>query len=115
MSREWSKKNKATKAASNKKWRSNNPEKYQRCWKSSYLIRTYGITKAAYDAMLAGQGGHCALCPTTEDLVVDHNHETDEVRGILCRSCNSGLGQLGDNPQRVLDAYHYLMERGHYG
>ena len=115
MSRAWNKKNRKSRTESNKKWRHENPEKNRECWRSSYLLRSYGITEAAYQDMLAGQGGHCLLCDATDDLVVDHNHETEEVRGILCRACNSGLGHLGDNPERVLAAYHYLIERGYYG
>ena len=57
----------------------------------------YGITKDQYDKMLSDQGGHCALCdsapcdtPGKKRLAIDHNHETGEVRGLLCRECNSG-------------------------
>ena len=38
------------------------------------------------------QGGKCALCGSKGDLVVDHNHETMEVRGLLCSHCNMMLG-----------------------
>ena len=47
-----------------------------------------------YDEMLAGQGGHCALCPAVEGkrrLHIDHDHKTLVVRGILCFRCNSAL------------------------
>lgn len=75
----------------------------------------YGLTPAAYDDMLAGQGGGCAVCSSTESLVVDHNHETGEVRGILCSRCNSALGLLKDSPVLLNRASSYLIERGYYG
>lgn len=55
------------------------------------------------------QDSKCAICRV--DLlkpVVDHNHETGEVRGLLCASCNTGLGQFEDDPKIVLEAYFYL-------
>jgi hypothetical protein len=79
-------------------------------------IRSYGITPEEYDALLASQGGGCAICGVAENpsglrLPVDHDHATGEVRGILCSNCNSGIGMLGDNPDRVIAAAAYLLER----
>ena len=39
---------------------------------------------------------------------VDHCHDTGVVRGIICWSCNTAIGKLGDNAESVLKAYHYL-------
>ena len=50
----------------------------------------------------------CAVCQTTEDLVWDHNHETDVVRGVLCRKHNSALGMLNDDPKMVLSLLYHL-------
>jgi len=53
-----------------------------------------GIDSDLYDSLLASQGGHCALCPSTPKsrrLHVDHDHRTGEVRGLLCHRCNRGL------------------------
>lgn len=55
-----------------------------------------GVTDLEYAAMLAGQDGHCALCPAepkTRRLDVDHDHATGKVRGLLCHWCNRRLGQ----------------------
>jgi len=63
------------------------------------------------DAMLAGQHGVCAICQTAPAAHVDHDHQTDKVRGLLCFRCNAALGQLGDDPLVVRRAARYL-ERG---
>ncbi|SHU54419.1 endonuclease VII domain-containing protein [Mycobacteroides abscessus] len=53
---------------------------------------TYGITPAEYQALYTAQGGVCAICQRatgkTRRLAVDHNHQTGEVRGLLCKTCN---------------------------
>lgn len=50
----------------------------------------------------------CWICGATENLVADHDHDTDEFRGTLCRLCNSGIGMLGDSSERVARAALYL-------
>src|SRR5665213_1311348 len=52
---------------------------------------------AEWDKMFTAQGGHCALCPNTERLHVDHWHGTFQVRGLLCYNCNNGIGRLKDS------------------
>lgn len=71
----------------------------KKCTRSRWLMKAYGVTPEWYDATLAKQGGHCALCPTTEaeegrPLSVDHNHLTQQVRGILCGRCNMAIERL---------------------
>jgi hypothetical protein len=53
-----------------------------------------GVTDEQYERLLAAQGGHCALCPSTPKtrrLHVDHDHRTGLVRGLLCHRCNRGI------------------------
>jgi hypothetical protein len=52
----------------------------------------------------------CALCEKTEDLVIDHCHDTNRVRGVLCRGCNRSIGQLGDTHEAIQRAADYLKE-----
>jgi Recombination endonuclease VII len=69
----------------------------------------YGITLDDYDQMVEKQGGGCAICHAKvafqdgRKLCVDHNHETGEVRGILCGLCNSVLGHIENN--HLLDSF----------
>lgn len=53
----------------------------------------------------------CAICQVDECLVGDHDHETGNARGVLCRNCNVGLGYLGHDPERLESAARYLRER----
>jgi hypothetical protein len=81
----------------------------------SHLKRKYGMTLEQYDEMLELQGGGCAICgrQPREDisLHVDHCHETDVVRGILCFRCNNGIGDFANDPDLLRAAAVYL-ERG---
>jgi hypothetical protein len=79
------------------------------------LRRNYGITAAEYDALLAEQGGGCAICGRTENpgrfrqsLPVDHDHETGAIRGILCIDCNRGIGMFRDDLRLLRRAVEYL-------
>jgi hypothetical protein len=79
-----------------------------------HLKHGYGITPAEYLALLAEQDGHCATCPEVHNggqrLSVDHDHETGQVRGLLCRRCNLAIGQAGDNAYRLLQLASYLLK-----
>lgn len=70
------------------------------------------MTIEDYDRMLAAQGGGCAICgrPPRDDisLHVDHDHETERIRGLLCFPCNNTLGDFNDDPVRLYAAANYL-------
>ena len=87
-------------------WRKANPELYR----EQYLRATFGISLSAYNALLVQQGGVCAICKTTPKtvLAVDHDHDSGEVRGLLCSSCNTGLGHFNDDSRRMRCAVEYL-------
>ena len=71
-----------------------------------YLCRIrnrYGITKEEYEKMINDQNNVCVICNNKDKLVVDHDHITGHVRGLLCNNCNRGLGSFKDNVQ-ILDA-----------
>lgn len=58
------------------------------------LQRNYGISTEEYDQMYEQQQGLCLICNRRRTLVVDHNHKTGEVRGLLCSGCNTGIAQF---------------------
>ena len=75
----------------------------------------YGISKSQFYEMVEKRKGKCDLCnkvPTgkKKTLVVDHNHSTNEIRGLLCNKCNIGLGYLGDSNDIPLRVFNYLQK-----
>ena len=73
--------------------------------------RDYGMSDPDYEALLARQGGVCAICgrKSRRRLVVDHCHVCDQVRGLLCHNCNLGLGNYCDDIGRLQAAIAYLQ------
>lgn len=108
-SRDYYQKNKERILARIQERRTENPEKF-RNWT---LMRKYGITVEEYDRIYELQGGRCAICGTHQSelkksLAVDHNHNTGEVRGLLCDNCNKGIGCLQDSTEVLDSASAYL-------
>jgi hypothetical protein len=92
-------------------WQRKNPEKMR----NSHLKRMYGLDQDRYDQLLAGQNGSCWIChnpPDGRPLGVDHDHKTGEVRGLLCITCNTGLGGFKDSIQLMERAILYLSKPG---
>ena len=82
--------------------------------RNTHLQRKYGITEETYQKMLLEQNNSCRICGTTEhqtrwnNFCVDHDHTTGEVRGLLCKSCNIALGEIGDNVSTLKAMIEYL-------
>lgn len=77
----------------------------------SNLAANRSLTATEYKELLESQHGMCAICttrPAKSRLCVDHNHETGETRGLLCRRCNSGLGHFLDDAVLLRSAITYL-------
>jgi predicted secreted protein len=88
------------------------------------LKSKFGISMADYERILAEQGGVCAICKKAETakwrsrtrrLAVDHDHDTDEVRGLLCMACNMGIGMFADEPDVLEVAAKYLRSHSSKG
>lgn len=83
-----------------------------------YGLAKYKITEADYDGMLREQNYVCAICKQPEKikdhntkklklLAVDHCHDTNKVRGLLCTNCNIGIGNLKHDPILIRAAALY--------
>lgn len=82
-------------------------------FKNTKLLYDFGITLNQYRDFLKAQKYTCAICPepigeARRNTVVDHDHETGKVRGILCRHCNLGLGHFRDSRGYLKRAIEYL-------
>jgi hypothetical protein len=77
-------------------------------------IRKFKISDEQYDELMTRADGKCEICGHPEEragrdnLSIDHNHTTLEIRGVLCSNCNHALGKLRDDPAVVLAAFMYL-------
>jgi hypothetical protein len=75
-------------------------------------LKKYGLTVDEYDAMLYAQQGKCAICGSFPSRVralnVDHDHETNEVRELLCGKCNKALGLLDENIETMWRMMMYI-------
>jgi hypothetical protein len=82
-----------------------------------HLKRLYGLTEEEYEDIVIEQNNQCAICNTNLDdttrVSVDHCHQTNIVRGVLCYNCNVGLGHFKDYPQRLQKAIEYLERNSH--
>lgn len=80
-------------------------------WEKNHY-KKYGITPEIKQNMLEKQNNSCAICSKVfknkYDACLDHCHQTGKVRGILCRRCNSSLGQFRDSIQLLTKAVEYL-------
>ncbi|NBX50100.1 hypothetical protein EBT25_09205 [bacterium] len=101
-----------------KRW-SSNPEfkkrgiARQRRWQRQ---KFYGLSLEQELNFLALQNSCCAICnkhfETDADYHVDHCHDTNKIRGLLCPGCNKGLGLFNDNPEALRQAAIYVESQG---
>lgn len=100
-------------------WAKRDPEDSRHKFRAGHLKRKFGITLAQYDDMFAEQQGLCAICQNPEVdvdartgrlryLAIDHCHASGSVRGLLCRRCNTALGLLEDDRERIRKMLDYL-------
>lgn len=95
-----------------KAWYTNNKENVR----YRHIHNKYGLTRERFFSMLEEQDGKCALCLEPFKSLggshchIDHCHDTGAIRGLLCMSCNVGLGMLGDTEEGLLNALEYLRK-----
>ena len=88
----------------------------------THIERRYGLDECGYFELLNKQNNKCGICGITEEdfllttgikrkitkFFVDHDHNTNEIRGLLCDKCNRGIGLLNDNIDTLRNAVAYL-------
>ena len=86
---------------------------------NSYRLKQslYGISREEFDALVELQGTACASCEddasgSEHTLQVDHCHETQEIRGLLCSGCNTAAGWHDDDPEKAIKLANYLRSEG---
>lgn len=89
-------------------------DRYDPARRREVTLQSYGLSVAEFDALLEEQGNKCAVCSSEDPgpkgrFVVDHDHETGRVRGLLCHYCNVGIGHFSDDPERLIAAWTYLV------
>lgn len=103
---------KECKTAVNKAWREANPDKAKKSQQATRRKLEYGITQEDFDRILVAQNSLCPLCnmEVGQSSHVDHDHKTGKVRGILCSTCNTGLGMFKDDINIFKNAIKYLVD-----
>lgn len=111
---EYKKKNKEELKRKRPKYREKNSFKISQQVRERKFRNRYGITIAEYNLLCASQDFCCAICEEQvifpKTLNVDHDHASGEIRGLLCGSCNRGIGLLKDKKEIVKRAFIYLEE-----
>jgi hypothetical protein len=95
-------------------WKTKNKHRFAAYYRRYRLKSEYGITPELYEIMLAAQNKSCAICGSPSSgrwhstLVIDHDHVSGRVRGLLCHHCNTLLGHAKDNPALLRSAAEYV-------
>jgi hypothetical protein len=101
--------------------RINNPERVKISLRKHRLKVKYGLSLESFNELFRKQEGKCAICGISEIVIaksiyeklhVDHNHNNGKVRGLLCPSCNVGIGHFRHNPKILNKAIEYLRKAG---
>jgi len=83
-------------------------KRVKKAHRQSHRRIAYNLEPEMFARLEEEQQGRCAICDKEEKLMVDHDHDTGEVRGLLCRKCNTGLGFFGDDVTLLLKAADFL-------
>ncbi len=104
----------------NQSWKLANYDRYRENWNLWYAekgrFKRYKLTPEMFLYIEEKQQGVCAICkqpesmPNKSRLCIDHDHVTNQVRGLLCNKCNVGLANFRDNIQYLTNAVEYLQK-----
>lgn len=110
--RRWRKRHPDRHRERNRLWAKANPERQREIDRRARLRTRYGLDPEDYEALHLSQRGGCAICKEPSYLVVDHAHDQGRrpqaVRGLLCLTCNAGLGMFRDRPNLLIHGANYL-------
>lgn len=85
-----------------------------RAMRDLYYRRTFGLSADDVDDLIARQQDRCAICgrrpQRLASLHLDHDHTNGKIRGVLCSTCNQGLGQFKEDPALLDAAAAYLRQ-----
>ena len=109
--------------AEHRRWTEENPDRVREyrekdSWTLAKRCARRGITPEELVDRFERQECCCAICKQSiklMDSAIDHNHDTGEFRGVLCKKCNRALGMFGDSISILKSATHYLLDFGSYG
>lgn len=118
MNSDW---HRAYDAAKKREWRKAHPEQFKEMIRKYreegngklraselHYRKTYGIEFSDFKQMVEDRESKCDICHTQTKLVLDHDHTTNKIRGLLCSKCNRALGALGDTPESIQLVLAYL-------
>jgi Recombination endonuclease VII len=91
------------------KWRKENPEKYRKSVRSYHVRSRYNVSHEEAERLDAIS--ECEICGSNNRLGIDHCHDSNKIRGILCNSCNLALGWADDNIEILEKMISYLKEK----
>jgi hypothetical protein len=91
-------------------------EQGKRSSANTKLKKRFGITIEEYEKLVKEVGGKCEICGATQStnghrLAVDHDHQTLQIRGILCKDCNVALTLFQEKETVLQNAIKYLEQR----
>lgn len=109
----WYQANKEKADIRSKQWYRENKEKVSQKNRDRDLKINFGMTRQDYNRLFQIQGGTCAICKihqmqVNKNLRVDHCHETNKIRGLLCHNCNVSLGLLRESIPTLKAMIEYL-------
>lgn len=97
--------------AENRSTRTGLNKECRACRSVAWIQHKYDLSVSEYQDLYDSQGGRCAICaqlPSGGRLCVDHDHESGEVRGLLCDNCNKAIGLFQDSPEVIINAVEYI-------
>jgi hypothetical protein len=102
----------------NEKYKITDPDWQKRSYKKNNtrknrILKKYGVTEEMFNEMFNEQNERCKICNKHQSeckitFAIDHCHKTGKIRGLLCNTCNRGLGYLQDDIVLLQNAIIYL-------